>query len=89
MRVDNLGGMAERTKALVSKTSMRATASWVRIPLPPPDVSLFPFLSNNSLTADDKKLVAVVFMKALPHLDLSGCHINDTQRFLVICVFFV
>ena len=28
--------MAERTKAPVSKTGIRATVSWVRIPLSPP-----------------------------------------------------
>ena len=30
------GGMAERTMAAVLKTAIRATVSWVRIPLPPP-----------------------------------------------------
>ncbi len=35
-----LGEMAERTKALVSKTSIGATLSWVRIPLSPPLVGM-------------------------------------------------
>ena len=34
------GGMAERTKAAVLKTAIRATVSWVRIPLPPPVLKL-------------------------------------------------
>ena len=37
------GGMAERTKAAVLKTAIRASGSWVRIPLPPPFVALFWF----------------------------------------------
>ena len=44
---DNLarrGEMAERTKAPVSKTGIRATVSWVRIPLSPPNVS--PYLDS-------------------------------------------
>ncbi len=34
--INLLGGMAERTNALVLKTSIPARVSWVRIPLPPP-----------------------------------------------------
>ena len=33
------GEMAERTKAPVSKTGIRATVSWVRIPLSPPGLA--------------------------------------------------
>ena len=34
--LSDCGEMAERTKAPVSKTGIRVTVSWVRIPLSPP-----------------------------------------------------
>jgi hypothetical protein len=46
------GRVAERSKALVLKTSRRATASWVRIPPLPP------FRSNNFLKLASKNRIS-------------------------------
>ena len=73
-RPHTCGGVAERFKATVLKTVVRASVPWVRIPLPPPETPIFSY----TFSVSANRLAPLIALYNAFCQDFLKCQTLDT-----------